>query len=599
MLVTKWKLSEYGITYNLDGGTNADSNPSCYTRDDEVVLAPPTKLGYEFLGWTGSNGDIPELVVRFSGEDFIERVYTAVWKPLEFSVTFKNEDGTVLETQEGLHYGDSISYHGELPSKIYTEDYYIYTFSGWDKELVVNGNMIFVAQYTAIHIPVNVIFQNYDGTELYRTSVEFGETATYVGETPTRPNIDTTEFTFYSWVEYSNENNTIVYRAKYYGWTKGLTFSGSTVTGYQGTSTFVYIPAKFNGYQITTIMDGAFLNSNIRLIYLPDTILYIGEVAFSGTKISSIDLPDGLLTIEDAAFSSTDLKSITIPDSVTSLGSALFSNCMNLESVILPKNITQIAPSMFAECRKLASVEIKNGVKTIGSRAFYNCQKLTAIPLPDSLTTIGTEAFSRSGLLAIKIPSNVKEIPEQAFSSSALVSITLHDTLESIQPSAFWGCLSLTSIEIPNSVTMLGDSAFYGCSALQTVRLPSGIDTISEHLFYNCSSLTSINLPSNLYRIKEYAFAGCRSLSGISLPSSLQYIESYAFSNCTSLTTIVLKESLSIGYIGIGAFTGCTSITLFCEYSFSQNEFDWKSEGIKFYRSDEWIYKSGVPTPII
>ena len=39
------------ITYHLDGGTNAEANPSSYIPGTEVALAAPTKSGYTFAGW--------------------------------------------------------------------------------------------------------------------------------------------------------------------------------------------------------------------------------------------------------------------------------------------------------------------------------------------------------------------------------------------------------------------------------------------------------------------------------------------------------------------------------------------------------------------
>ena len=39
------------ITYHLDGGTNAETNPSSYIPGTEVALAAPTKSGYTFAGW--------------------------------------------------------------------------------------------------------------------------------------------------------------------------------------------------------------------------------------------------------------------------------------------------------------------------------------------------------------------------------------------------------------------------------------------------------------------------------------------------------------------------------------------------------------------
>ena len=42
----KWTIVEYEIVYNLDGGTNNESNPATYTVEDAVTFAAPSKLGY-------------------------------------------------------------------------------------------------------------------------------------------------------------------------------------------------------------------------------------------------------------------------------------------------------------------------------------------------------------------------------------------------------------------------------------------------------------------------------------------------------------------------------------------------------------------------
>ena len=54
----------YKITYDLDGGVLNDGshNPGSYAEISlPFSLSVPTKDGYEFIGWTGSNGDTPEL----------------------------------------------------------------------------------------------------------------------------------------------------------------------------------------------------------------------------------------------------------------------------------------------------------------------------------------------------------------------------------------------------------------------------------------------------------------------------------------------------------------------------------------------------------
>lgn len=46
----------YTITYNLNGGINASSNPSTYNVLYGVSLAEPTRPGYRFLGWKDGSG---------------------------------------------------------------------------------------------------------------------------------------------------------------------------------------------------------------------------------------------------------------------------------------------------------------------------------------------------------------------------------------------------------------------------------------------------------------------------------------------------------------------------------------------------------------
>ena len=56
----KWNLHNYKITYNLNNGTNSANNPSTYTIESEFAFADPTREGFKFIGWYGTN--------NFSGE---------------------------------------------------------------------------------------------------------------------------------------------------------------------------------------------------------------------------------------------------------------------------------------------------------------------------------------------------------------------------------------------------------------------------------------------------------------------------------------------------------------------------------------------------
>ena len=53
-VTAQYDLIEYNITYTLNGGSA--NNKTTYTVEDEFTLVNPTKKGYTFAGWTGSNG---------------------------------------------------------------------------------------------------------------------------------------------------------------------------------------------------------------------------------------------------------------------------------------------------------------------------------------------------------------------------------------------------------------------------------------------------------------------------------------------------------------------------------------------------------------
>ena len=69
---------EYAIAYFLNGGENADSNPSVYTvKSGTIALEAPQKEGDTFTGWTGSNGDEPQVSVVISDGSTGELTYYA------------------------------------------------------------------------------------------------------------------------------------------------------------------------------------------------------------------------------------------------------------------------------------------------------------------------------------------------------------------------------------------------------------------------------------------------------------------------------------------------------------------------------------------
>lgn len=76
-----------------------------------------------------------------------------------------------------------------------------------------------------------------------------------------------------------------------------------SITAYKGKSKKVSIPEKINGVLVDSIADGAFQNSNIVEVVLPEVITSIGNKAFRGCEeLSYINLPGSIANIGEDAF---------------------------------------------------------------------------------------------------------------------------------------------------------------------------------------------------------------------------------------------------------------------------------------------------------
>lgn len=62
----------FTITYNLDGGTNASSNPTSYTVEDAISLSDPSKNFNTFVGWYLNDKKIEKIVLGTTGDLTIE-----------------------------------------------------------------------------------------------------------------------------------------------------------------------------------------------------------------------------------------------------------------------------------------------------------------------------------------------------------------------------------------------------------------------------------------------------------------------------------------------------------------------------------------------
>ncbi len=96
-----WKLNNYTINYDLDGGL-LDNKVDNYNIEDNFVLDKPIKEGYKFIGWTGSNGDIPEENINIKnmyGDKYYKANY--IHNKIKISTTSIIQN---IEYENGLDY---------------------------------------------------------------------------------------------------------------------------------------------------------------------------------------------------------------------------------------------------------------------------------------------------------------------------------------------------------------------------------------------------------------------------------------------------------------------------------------------------------------
>lgn len=117
-----------------------------------------------------------------------------------FTITWKNEDGTVLEIDENVPRNTTPTYDGPKPTKENNAQY-TYVFTGWNSKVSpATKDMEYVAVFKNETNKYAVIWRNYDGSLLEADdNVPYGTVPTYDSVDPKRANTAEKEFTFTGW----------------------------------------------------------------------------------------------------------------------------------------------------------------------------------------------------------------------------------------------------------------------------------------------------------------------------------------------------------------------------------------------------------------
>ena len=184
----QYTADSYAFTYDLKGGALAGdvTNPASYTIESETfTLNNPTKEGYTFMGWTGTDLAEATMEVTITQGSMGARNFTAQWQINQYTMTFKLENGEadVVKTQD---------YATELTAPEPTKEGY--TFKGWDAEVpatIPAADKTFTAQWQINQYTMTFKLENGEADVVKKQD--------YATELTAPANLTRTGFTFKGW----------------------------------------------------------------------------------------------------------------------------------------------------------------------------------------------------------------------------------------------------------------------------------------------------------------------------------------------------------------------------------------------------------------
>ena len=242
--------------------------------------------------------------------------------------------------------------------------------------------------HSVYHADCTIHFVNYDGKQLYETTVPYGGTAVYHGPTPSR---DAEVF------------RTYVFK----GWDRDLN---------NVTSSFIEtfkVSSYGTGCDIETVYL-YHLPSSAEEIILPDV--------YQGQTVLSLGRNRNANTYTDLLAGSTTAKRIKFPRYAEIIGNRAiygYERGFSFESIELPEKCREVRDWAFRSNDTVKSLKLNDGLETIGEYAFSGLGGLTSLKFGKNLKSIGQHAFAYSfddhASISIYIPKSVTSIGEYAF----------------------------------------------------------------------------------------------------------------------------------------------------------------------------------------
>ncbi len=578
IVIAQWNIIDYAISCNLDGGSVAGNNLTTYTVEDTITLKNPTRTGYTFTGWTGTDLSSKTMTVTIAKGSVGARSYTANWTANTYELTYDVNGGNALANNKLCVTYDA-SYSVVEPTRTG------YTFVKWATSTgtVYSGgtwktddNVTLIAEWKA-----NTYTVNYNGNG--GTPAKTSDTATY-DKTFTLSTASRTGYEFVCW-KYNGEEFTsgkwnltkdITLVADWSPLSYTITYVGNDGTPSQPSQIVTYdtsptlATASRTGYNFKGWFDGTkeYISGDIWKT-ANDVILIAEWEARTDTVYTvrhhqqniydddyTVFATDSLKGKSDASITPTvnTYTGFTSPKATTTTIAPDGNRVIDYYYTRNSYTITLITNGGTGSSitQKFESSLDKNSWSTREGFTFGGWFADKILATEYTLTSMPAENqtiyawwseenkptdFSYSGTSVITVSAyngNKKNMVIPAYIGGKPVT--------TIGKSAFSGKTTIISVIMPDTITTIGDSAFYNCSSMVTLKLSNTLRSIPEDMCQDCHSLGEIDIPNSVISIGSYAFEGCEVLKKVVLGEGITDIYYCAFYNANNIEEVYIAN---------------------------------------------------------
>ena len=285
---------------------------------------------------------------------------------------------------------------------------------------------------------------------------------------------------------------------------------------------------------------------------LPNSIEIIRAKAFFDCNLNpDITLPTSLRVIEQGAFSETSIWTVNIPESVEQIGAGAFGGTWD----DCPDNDESYC---WARYPGKYVVDSRNQYFSSNDGILYDKAKTRIIDIPDGF--VGE----------INIPNTVKKCEDDFASGVTKIWVAAKTWYEMDFSRSNLPYVTYKKDEDDNLIYEYGHPAvdsyiiYDGSTPVGPVNgevvLPEGVERLGAFLFSSssgyyhvCEYMTSVTIPNSVTSIGKYAFSGCRCLTSVVSKIEEPFtIYSSAFEGIASTCTLTVPYGTKDAYIAHG-----------------------------------------------